>query len=105
MDSLGLLSSILLTSNLCVLTAGASISAPAEAQLAIVILPPVVVIAGSETVTYPSQVGMCTKDETIRFAHPEYGNVGYWSWDTTSVTFKKTGATHTISVSSMIYLG
>lgn len=105
MDSLGLLSSILLTSNLRVLTAGASISAPAEAQLAIVILPPVDGIAGSETVTYPSQVGMCTKDKTIRFAHPGYGIVGYWSWDTTSVTFKNTGATHTISVSSMIYLG
>lgn len=105
MDSLGLLSSILLTSNLRVLTAGASISAPPEAKLAIVIFPPVDGIAGTETTTYPSQVGMCAKDKTIRFVHPGYGVVGYWSWDTTDVDFKSTGVTHTVAVSSMIYLG
>lgn len=105
MDSLGLISSLLLTSNLRVLTAGASISAPSDAQLAIVIFPPVVGTVSSGEVTYPSQVGMCAKDKTIRFAHPGYGVVGYWSWDTTDVSFKDTGVTHTISVSSIIYLG
>lgn len=106
MDALGLLSMLTSTSGLHVLTAGASVSAPADAQFAIVIVYPVKYAADSNAWTFPPQVGMCAKGQTILFSHPsaQYG-VGTWSWGSNTVRFSSSGFTGNINIGSVIYLG
>lgn len=106
MDALGLLSMLTSTSGLYVLTAGASVSAPADAQFAIVIFYPVMISGNSQSWIFPPQVGMCAKGQTIRFSYPsaQYG-VGIWSWGSSSVNFASSSFTANVSIGSVIYLG
>lgn len=106
MDALGLLSLVTSTSGLHVLTAGASVSAPADAQFAIVIFYPVIISGSSQSWIFPPQVGMCTKGQTIRFSHPSAQYVvGTWSWGSSTVNFASSGFTANVSIGSVIYLG
>ena len=105
MDALGLLSLVVSASGMNILTAGASVSAPSEAQFAIVCLPPVSVGDDPGTLVYASQAGMCSKGGTIRFVYPRDSSSALWSWGTASVKFNHNVGPTTVAITCVIYLG
>ena len=105
MDALGLLSAVMSSSGMSILTAGASVSAPPGAQIAIVCFPPTTIDDNTSQLTYPSQVGMCSNGQIIRFTHPWKLTSGKWSWGGTYVEFTVDSSRMNVSISCAIYLG